>query len=256
MQFCRTLDGVEFNYWICHPLFLIKPHRYDMMKIPEEVPLIESDSRLRVNYLGSRDRGIYLSISEPKIVIKRRPIHTGMVEVEHYTTLPKDNDHFAKFYGYQILDDNVYIRLQYIKGVTMNTYLGSGYSRDFETIVTQGYEALDQMHAAGVFHGDIGNPDNVILSKDNRLVIIDFETDLKLNSRLICSDVFDLTWLFFEILAPVVDETEYNYISDKVLIDGEYGVLLPHIYKTKDTIVSRALDEMILRLEKCINLID
>jgi serine/threonine protein kinase len=73
-------------------------------------------------------------------------------------------------------NNTAYVVMEYLKGQTLKELVASKGALDFEeskAIINQLLNAVEVVHNAGMLHRDI-KPDNIILTNDGRVVLIDF----------------------------------------------------------------------------------
>lgn len=97
-------------------------------------------------------------------------------DIDIYKTLfTINNPNIVKFIGTATIDNQLCVIEEYIKGVTLERYIENNSLSDdnIVNIVLQVCNGLEQIHNNGIVHRDI-NPSNIMITPDNRAVIIDF----------------------------------------------------------------------------------
>ena len=265
MDICKSIksDGTE-AYWINKPPFLIKPSYAQLSKLRRQYPdmsivkICNTTGKYLVQVLSPGiDKQVYLELNDSPKVIKCGHPDVIRSEAANYERLNNESQYFSKYYGtFGVTETSSCIIIEYIPGDTLDFYFGQQYTDSFETIVIEGYTALDQLHAKGIIHDDLGNPSNVIVSEKG-LVIIDLESNYRFTPGVINSgitegiyhDNMNLTWLFFEILSPIEDVEEYYELSDNVAGNEEYGRLIPYLEAEFELTDSPAIRLMIDRIK-------
>jgi len=72
-----------------------------------------------------------------------------------------------------IFYDSYYLILTYIEAINLSNFLRKDIS-----IIKHVIEAIHKMHSLNIFHGDL-NLDNILVTKDNQIKFIDFESNFR-----------------------------------------------------------------------------
>lgn len=88
-----------------------------------------------------------------------------------------DSSRVARHYGFTTVDENMYVVVEYINGITLKEYCQQNHplSRDRIIEIASGIcDGLSAIHSAGLVHRDI-TPTNIMIDNNGNPVIIDFD---------------------------------------------------------------------------------
>lgn len=107
-----------------------------------------------------------------------------------YDLLIKNNHHNIElFYEYIIVDNLLFILSEYIEGNNLNEYDNKFDNKLLIKIINQTIEGLNFIHSINIIHGDI-KLENIMLTKNNDIKIIDFDLSQICNNYILSKDIF------------------------------------------------------------------
>jgi serine/threonine protein kinase len=135
-----------------------------------------------LSHLGKEENNIFIAKEK----------HTGKIAVKKYITSETmsiynvlnniDNPHLVKIYDYAYHAGNGLLIEEFINGITLAEYLEGKKSipeNEAIKIITDLCSVLKDIHSVGIIHRDI-NLDNIMLSNDGVLKLVDFEISRKI----------------------------------------------------------------------------
>lgn len=127
------------------------------------VGLARRDSQSRISYLDVNAETIRWALE------KFQTTTTSLCKLEHRN--------IVKVHDYLPMHDTGYMIMEMLDGVTLKSWLKQRQSpptlEDLKPIMNPVMEALSYVHGKGLVHRDIA-PDNILITRDNRPVLIDF----------------------------------------------------------------------------------
>lgn len=106
-------------------------------------------------------------------------------DIGTYSALSKVKcEYLSKIYGIEAVDGELFCSAEYVDGISLESYLQTNGTLDDETATKFAKEiciGLCSVHNVGVIHRDI-TPNNIIITPENKAVIIDFGISRKYKS--------------------------------------------------------------------------
>lgn len=117
----------------------------------------------------------YIAIKDNTIFILKK---IDIADAQMYKAILNiDSNRVAHHYGFTTVDENMYVVVEYINGITLEQYCSQNYPLSNDRIIeiaTGICDGLSAIHSAGLVHRDI-TPTNIIIDNNGNPVIIDFD---------------------------------------------------------------------------------
>lgn len=289
-KYCKTIENKNnIKYYKLYEPLAIEITNYDMKnqlnklnrkrkinKLPlytfKSIPICKFTKDVimaRTLKKGGRDE-VYLTEypdgNITKIIKCSRPDESGIdTEITAYQKISKQpSQYFPKYYGTIDTSVSKCLLIEYLEdSQDLEGFFGNGYNDGTtDVIITQAYNALDELHKFGIIHGDIGNAKNILFEwsddyPDGRIVLIDFESGIYFdpsnpnqnNLRDVYDDNISLTVILFDILDPKFenDDSYQNFIIERDE-NANYKIMIPYLENLKNSDNAPYIDKIIARI--------